>query len=137
MGQIPDALTYVNRVRERAGFGPNSLNAGTLTLARLQNERRVELCFEDHRVWDLKRWRIADQVWNGQANNPVAQVGALYMYRVVRPGDPTRDGKYVFDKLDKAPRIISPRWFQERNYYTFIPQSVLDNNPLITRNPFQ
>ena len=137
LGQTADALTYVNRVRERAGFGPNSLTAGTLTLARLQNERRVELCFEDHRVWDLKRWRIADQVWNGQANNPIAQVGALYMYRVVRPGDPARDGKYVFDKLDKAPRIVSPRWFQERNYYTFIPQSVLDNNPLIVRNPFQ
>lgn len=136
LGQIPDALTYVNRVRERAGFGPNSLTAGTLTLARLQNERRVELCFEDHRVWDLKRWRIADQVWNGQANNPIAQVGALYMYRIVRPGDPA-DGKYVFDKLDKAPRILSPRWFQERNYYTFIPQSVLNNNPLIVRNPFQ
>jgi starch-binding outer membrane protein, SusD/RagB family len=137
LGQTTDALTYVNRVRERAGFGPNSLTAGTLTLARLQNERRVELCFEDHRVWDLKRWRIADQLWNGQASNPIAQVGALYMYRVIRPGDPARDGKYVFDKLDKAPRIIAPRFFQERNYYTFIPQSVLDNNPLIVRNPFQ
>jgi hypothetical protein len=137
LGQIPDALTYVNRVRERAGFGPNSLTAGTLTLARLQNERRVELAFEDHRIWDMKRWRIADQVLNGQANNPVAQVGALYMYRVIRPGDAARDGKYVFDKLDKAPRIIAPRWFQERNYYTFIPQNVLNNNPLIVRNPFQ
>jgi len=122
-------------LRERAGFPANSLT--TLTLAKIQNERRVELAFEDHRVWDLKRWRIADQVWNGQANNPIAQVGALYPYRVIRPGDPTRDGKYVFDKLDKAPRIVSPRRFNEQNYYTFIPQSVRDNNPLITRNPFQ
>jgi hypothetical protein len=137
LGQIPEALTHINKVRERAGFGANSLTAGTLTLAKLQNERRVELAFEDHRVWDLKRWRIADQVWNGSAANPNAQVGALYMYRVIRPGDPARDGKYVFDRLDKAPRIVSPRWFQERNYYTFIPQNVLDNNPLIVRNPFQ
>jgi hypothetical protein len=135
LGQTPKALGYINKLRERAGFAPNSLT--TLTLAKIQNERRVELAFEDHRVWDLKRWRIADQVWNGQANNPIAQVGALYPYRVIRPGDPARDGKYVFDRLDKAPRIQSPRLFREQNYYTFIPQSVRDNNPLITRNPFQ
>jgi starch-binding outer membrane protein, SusD/RagB family len=135
LGQTSKALGYINILRERAGFPPNSLT--TLTIAKIQNERRVELAFEDHRVWDLKRWRIADQVWNGQANNPIAQVGALYPYRIIRPGDPARDGKYVFDKLDKAPRIQSPRNFREQNYYTFIAQSVLDNNPLIKRNPFQ
>jgi hypothetical protein len=135
LGQTAKALGYINTLRERAGFPANSLT--TLSIAKIQNERRVELAFEDHRVWDLKRWRIADQVWNGQANNPIAQVGALYPYRVIRPGDPARDGKYVFDKLDKAPRIQSPRFFREQNYYTFIAQSVLDNNPLITRNPFQ
>jgi hypothetical protein len=135
LGQSSKALGYINTLRERAGFPPNSLT--TLTIAKIQNERRVELAFEDHRVWDLKRWRIADQVWNGQANNPIAQVGALYPYRVIRPGDPARDGKFVFDKLDKAPRIQSPRNFREQNYYTYIPQSVQDNNPLIKRNPFQ
>jgi hypothetical protein len=134
LGDMPTALNYINKLRERAGFPPNSLT--TLTLAKIQNERRVELAFEDHRVWDLKRWRIADQVWNGNANNPIAQVGALYPYRVIH-SDPTKNGKYVFDKLDKAPRIQSPRRFNEQNYYTFIPQSVIDNNPLIERNPFQ
>ena len=135
LGQTVDALKYINTLRERAGFPANSLT--TLTLAKIQNERRVELAFEDHRVWDLKRWRIADQVWNGQANNPIAQVGALYGYRVIRPGDAARDGKYVYDRIDKAPRIQSPRLFREQNYYTYIPHSVRDNNPLIVRNPFQ
>jgi hypothetical protein len=135
IGQTTKALGYINTLRERAGFPPNSLT--TLTIAKIQNERRVELAFEDHRVWDLKRWRIADQVWNGQANNLIAQVGALYGYRVIRPGDPSKDGKYVYDRLDKAPRIQSPRFFREQNYYTYIPQSVQDNNPLIVRNPFQ
>jgi hypothetical protein len=134
LGNLPDALTYVNKVRERAGFGPNSLTS--LTLAKLQNERRVELAFEDHRVWDLKRWRIADQVWNGNSTNTNAVVYALYPYRIIRPGDAARDGKYVYVKL-KAPRFGSPRFFQVQNYYTFIPQNVLDNNPLIVRNPLQ
>lgn len=132
LGQTADALNYVNAVRERAGFGPNSLSA--LTVERLQNERRVELAFEDHRVWDLKRWRIAHQVWNGQANNPDAVVYALYPYRVVRPGHPTHN-KYVFDKI-RAPRFQSPRFFQLGNYYSSIDDNVRNNNPKLVRNPF-
>jgi hypothetical protein len=27
---------------------------------RLRNERRVELCFEGHRFWDLRRWKIGE-----------------------------------------------------------------------------
>jgi starch-binding outer membrane protein, SusD/RagB family len=135
LGMINEALTHVNKVRERAGFGPNSLTS--LTLARLQNERRVELSFEDHRVWDLKRWRIADQVWNGQSSNANAVVSALYPYRVIRPGDAARDGKYIFERISPAPKMRAPRFFREQNYYTFIPQTVMNNNPLIVRNPFQ
>jgi hypothetical protein len=134
LNMMTDALQYVNKVRERAGFGVNSL--ATLTLARLQNERRVELAFEDHRLWDLIRWRQAHIVWNGVNNSPTAVITALYPYRVVRPGDPARDGKYIFEKMT-APRMRAPRFFQVQNYYTFINQNVLDNNPLIVRNPFQ
>lgn len=134
LGQQATALTYINTLRERAGFPANSLTS--IDMNKIRNERRVELAFEDHRVWDLKRWRIADQVWNGQASSPTAVLYALYPYRVIRPGDPARDGKYVFEKF-KAPRFIAPRNFQVQNYYTFIPQYVINNNPLITRNPFQ
>ncbi|GAA4416233.1 RagB/SusD family nutrient uptake outer membrane protein [Nibrella viscosa] len=132
LGQTADALTYVNRVRERAGFAPNSLK--DLTLAKLQNERRVELAFEDHRVWDLMRWRQAHEVWNGSPNNTNAMMYALYPYRVVRPGD-SRDGKYVFVKM-VAPRFRAPRQFQLGNYYSSIDQNVINNNPKIVRNPF-
>lgn len=131
-GKTADALKYVNAVRERAGFGANSLKA--LTIERLQNERRVELAFEDHRVWDLKRWRIAHEVWNGNTNNPDAVIYALYPYRVIRPGHPTHN-KYVYDKL-VAPRFRAPRFFQMGNYYSSIDQVVIDNNPKIIRNPF-
>lgn len=133
LGQTAEALTYVNQVRERAGFPANSLT--TLSRQRLENERRVELAFEDHRVWDLKRWRRAHVLWDGNNSNPNAVMYALYPYRVVRPGDP-RDGKYVFVKL-VAPRFRAPRNFRLGNYYTFIDQGVLNNNPLLVRNPFQ
>jgi hypothetical protein len=132
LGQMEKALMYVNEVRERAGFGENSLTE--LTLEKLQNERRVELAFEDHRVWDLKRWRIAHEVWNGSGSNTDAMAYALYPYRVVRPGHPNHN-KYVYVKM-LAPRFRAPRNFQMGNYYSSIEQVVLNNNPKIVRNPF-
>jgi len=133
LGNEAEALTYVNRVRQRAGFPANSLTS--LTRLRLENERRVELAFEDHRVWDLKRWRRAHVLWNGNSANPNAVMYALYPYRIVRPGD-SRDGKYVFLKL-QAPRFRAPRNFRLGNYYSAINQGVLNNNPKLVRNPFQ
>lgn len=135
LGRPADALTYINPLRARAGFPQNSLTVATLTLDRIRNERRNELAFEDHRVWDLKRWRQADKVWTGNVNNPQDMVYALYPYRVVRPGDPARDGKYVFVKM-VAPRFRAPRFFQNFNYYSSFDQSVINNNPKIVQNPF-
>lgn len=132
LGLTAEALTYINAIRQRAGFPANSLSA--LTIQRIQNERKVELAFEDHRLWDVIRWRIADKLWDGTTTNPDANIYALYPYRIVRPGHPN-DGKYVFDKFI-APRFKAPRFFQPGNYYSFIPQSVIDNNPKIIRNPF-
>ena len=51
-------LEAVNAVRQRAGVVPlpGSIGADEFR-SRLHNERRVELAFEDHRFWDLRRWR--------------------------------------------------------------------------------
>ena len=130
LGQA-DAVKYVNILRERAGYPANSLS--TLNLDVLMNERRIELAFEGHRYFDLKRWRRAHLVWDGDASNPSTMIYALYPYRVV--GGPN-NGKYVFDKM-VAPRFRNPRYFQLANYYTFIPQYVRNNNPKIVPNPFQ
>ncbi|RYE36385.1 MAG: RagB/SusD family nutrient uptake outer membrane protein [Sphingobacteriaceae bacterium] len=136
LGQTADAVTYINPVRARAGFtGANLYNAATLTRDKIRAEFRTEFAFEDHRVWDLKRWRIADQVWNGNATNPNAVVYALYPYRIVRPGDAARDGKFVFVKM-VAPRFKAPRFFQQFNYYSRFDQAIINNNPKIIQNPF-
>ncbi|SFW24663.1 RagB/SusD family nutrient uptake outer membrane protein [Chitinophaga sancti] len=132
LGQTGPALNYINTLRERAGFPANSVTV--LTDERIRNERRVELAFEDHRLWDLKRWRIADKLWNGSSSGADAMIYALYPYRVIRPGN-AHDGKYVFVKM-VAPRFRAPRFFQLGNYYTAIDQSVLNNNPKIIKNPF-
>lgn len=128
------ALSYINEVRERAGFPPNSINAVSLTIERIRNERRVEFAFEDHRLWDVKRWRTAHVLWDGSDSSPNATLFALYGYRIVHPGHPN-DGKYVYDKI-VAPNLRAPRFFQLGNYYSKISQSELNNNPLIIPNPY-
>jgi starch-binding outer membrane protein, SusD/RagB family len=127
-----EALTYVNRLRERAGFPANSLN--TLSLQKIQQERWNELAFEDHRVWDLRRWRTAHLVWDGAPNSTTANVYALYPYRVIRPGHPDHN-KYVFDKFPASIQG-APRFFRPGNYYSEIPTTVIGANPKLVRNPF-
>ena len=107
-----DAVGYVNKLRERAGFPANSLSS--LTIDKIRNERRVELAFEDHRYFDLKRWRIA--------------------YRIVNPGSPD-NGKYIFVRM-RPTRFKKARFFRLANYYSSIEQKALDNNPKLVKNPF-
>lgn len=129
----PEGLGYVNSVRARAGFPANSISV--LTNDIIRNERRVELAFEDHRYFDLKRWRIAHIVWDGTETDPNAVVMGLYSYRVVRPGHPD-NGKYIYARV-RPTRFRRARFFRMTNYYSSIAQDVLNNNPKIVRNPFQ
>lgn len=127
------ALGYINEVREvHGGFPPNSVTF--LTIKTIQNERRIELAFEDHRYFDLKRWRIADQVWNGQDSDPNAVVHGLYPYRIIRPGH-ADDGKYIFERV-RPTRFKKARFFRMANYYSSIDPAVLNNNPKLVKNPF-
>src|SRR5690606_32858475 len=62
-------------------------------------------------------------------------IHALWPYRVVRPGDPDKHNKYVFEKR-VAPRFTQPRFFRLGNYYSSIADNALNGNPLLVRNPF-
>lgn len=56
------ARDAVNAVRERAGMPdlPAGMSKETFE-KRYRNERRVELAFEEHRYFDVRRWKILDQ----------------------------------------------------------------------------
>ena len=54
------ATTQVNDVRNRAGL-PDLV--GIATLADIQQEKRVELCFEPHRWFDIVRWGIGPSLF--------------------------------------------------------------------------
>lgn len=62
------AAQYLTRLRERAGF-TEALTEADITFDRIVHERKVELAYEGHELWDMKRWRLAHLVWNGQNMN--------------------------------------------------------------------
>ncbi|UEG54801.1 RagB/SusD family nutrient uptake outer membrane protein [Mucilaginibacter daejeonensis] len=132
--RITAAVQYINTVRSRGNVQP--LTAGTLTFAKIVNEYRVEFAFEDHRFWDLKRWRLAHTLWNGTLNNPTAQIYSLYPYKVVSPGD-ANNGKWAFIKQISYKRATTPLYFPLTNYYGTIDNSWITNNPKLVINPLQ
>jgi hypothetical protein len=109
------ALAAVNSIRRRATMPnfPASLTKDAFRI-KLRNERRVELAFEDHRFWDIRRWKIADQTKNIYAVNVTRNPNLSLNYEV---------------------KLLETRIFDEnRNYLYPIPQSEIFRNPNIKQN---
>jgi len=72
-GQTALAYTRLKELRARAGIDPGADNNYGMKAnmsqaemrAFIQNERRIELAFEDHRWNDIRRWKIAMTLYNG------------------------------------------------------------------------
>ena len=62
LGEDPEARTYINMVRTRAGM-PDVTESGEALMERCRNERRIELAFEDHRFYDVRRWVIGAEAY--------------------------------------------------------------------------
>jgi hypothetical protein len=133
LGKSSEAAGYLNQIRTRAGLPPKA----AITLQDIRNERRVELALEaDHRYFDVKRWRIAHEIFDGSTNSSTAMMYGLWPYKVYRPGHET-DGKWIFVRRVNTSVIQDPRKFILSNYYTFIPSDALTNNYKLVKNPGQ
>jgi hypothetical protein len=142
LGQPEVAAGYMNEVRQRAGFTID-LAPGEITFDRIVHERKVELAFEGHQLWDLKRWRLAHKVWDGQnlglttnpgkADESSTKPYGLWPYKVYDPGD-ANDGKWIF-KVIVPGKAIGVDRFRLRNYYSEINSDILSRNPKLVQNP--
>ncbi|MEO8885328.1 MAG: RagB/SusD family nutrient uptake outer membrane protein, partial [Mucilaginibacter sp.] len=132
-----DGATFINVLRRRALLG--DIPAGSLTFDEVVNECRVEFAFEDHRLWDMNRWRRSDQYWDGAANSHgTAFATQLYAYVVNIPGNPGgNNGKYIFDRKIAYRRRFIPFLFTRSEYYSDMSTSWLTNNPNWEKNPGQ
>lgn len=89
--ELTETVMGINKVRERAKLTP----IATYSLAALKQERRFELCFENTRFNDLRRWGDAEEalqkqvgvpVKNGNVDGQIKAVGGGYgaRYRVTQ-----------------------------------------------------
>lgn len=117
LGKKEDALACINQIRERAGA--KLYTAGQLTEKAIQKERRMELAFENHTYWDLRRWRIADTEIDNR------QFKGLFPYYIYD------EGKYVFVKEGVGPHYT----FYTKVYYEKIPADEISKNNLLVQNP--
>jgi hypothetical protein len=145
LGQVADAAKYMNEVRARAGL-VTPLTASQITFDRIVHERRVELAFEGHYLFDMKRWRIAHLIMDGNAISAVeiskdlgkatkrnTQPWGLWSYKVYAPGT-ANNGKWIYKPV-KLSRVTGADRFQLGNYYSYIGDDIINNNPKIIRNP--
>src|SRR6478735_316127 len=147
LGDLATAATYINMVRARAGL-ITPLAASDITFDRVVHERRVELAFEGHYFYDMKRWRLAHIVWNGSpmsesdllsnigsATKKNTQPWGLWPYKYYAPGNPN-DGKWIFKETLPGP-VTGSNLFLLGKYYSRINDDVIAANPKIVRQPNQ
>jgi hypothetical protein len=147
LGQTGVAVGYINQVRARAGL-VTPLTGGDLTFDRIVHERRVELAFEGHTLFDMKRWRLAHVVWDGNqmsvtdllsnignARKRNTQPYGLWPYKYYNPGSPNNN-KWLFKEVLPSP-VTGANRFQLGNYYSQIGNDILSANPLIVKQPNQ
>ena len=119
-----DIKIYYDKIRRREGIKmpvlPDGLDQDAVR-QKIRHERRIELAFEDHRLWDARRWMIAadNEMGKGVLNIPLRGLEILN-----RGGVPSY-----------RPIEIEKRNFEPKMYLYPIPQGDLDiagwsQNPL-------
>jgi len=119
----PDASVYeaINSIRSRASVNMPALPAGLSQAEmreRIRHERRIELAFEEHRFYDVRRWMIASQTENEPAQG----------ISIIKNGD----GSFSYT----VTTALAGRAFQEKHYWLPIPRSeILASNNQLEQNP--
>jgi len=116
----PDQEVYnaVEQIRERAGLVPFQLPAGLSQSEMrelIRNERRKELAFEEHRFYDVRRWKIAEAEFN-------KELSAMTIYQT---------GTGIIRQQTPVLKMN----FEERMYLAPIPFSEVIKNPQMIQNP--
>ena len=100
----------INKLRNRPDIQmPEFTEDGEAWVARYERERMVELAFENHRFWDVRRWKK----------------GAQY-FRTIQVAN-------ISAGLQLTRATVSRQW-DDKYYFYPIPQSELKKNPNLTQN---
>lgn len=120
IGDEEGAREALKPVRERAGM-PAVTATGTDLLEAIKNERRIEFAFEEHRYFDVRRWKEAPKYFG-------STVHAITIKKYP-------DGKktYEVDKLRSD--VGGDRKWDDKMYWLPITKAEIDKNPNLVQNP--
>jgi len=123
-GVTTEVYDWLKMIRSRAGIaaGTNGLYGLKAGMTKeemreaIRHERRVELAFEEHRFWDVRRWKIAPQTENAETHGMeiTRAANGSFSYRVI---------------------VIRKHVFTDAMYFWPIPQSELTKSPALQQNP--
>ena len=120
MGQhLDDALLWINDIRSRANI--KQLSLSDLTVDKVRHERRIELAFENHTYWDLRRWRIADKEIETK------------QYTGLCPYFDINKQKYIFEEVAANKYYYT---FDVKMYYERIPDGEIAKNEKLKQKPY-
>jgi starch-binding outer membrane protein, SusD/RagB family len=119
LGEEDEARKYINKIRARAGM-PAVTETGPALVDRYRNERRVELAYEEHRYFDVRRWMIAPQAYENAAGVNVT-------------GDMSADGT-ISNRTYSVIKAQDRAWNQ-RFYLLPIKLDEMNRNTKLIQNP--
>lgn len=122
----------INLVRNRVGMP--AITTGK-TQAELRSivriERKSELAFEGKRLYDIRRWKIAEQVMTGNLLGRIPRGLLASAPAIDENGSPSYDNVSNKDQM----RIIEVRQFDKnKNYLWPIPRIEIDVNDKLIQN---
>lgn len=110
LGNDDVAREYLNKVRSRQSVQmPPVTASGDKLRDKIRNERRVELAFEGHRFFDVRRWGIADETENRD----------LLAMNIQKKDDGTKTYEIT---------LLLKRSFLEQHYLVPIPRTEIDKS---------
>lgn len=113
-----EALQALNDVRGRVGLPSRQTASKEEFMEFVRHERMVELAGEGFRYWDLRRWRLAEEVINGKNVHGV---------KITKT-----DSGFNYEHVDADNG--NKRIFYDRYYHFAIPESERSKNPLCDNN---
>lgn len=118
--QDDEAKYYLNMIRKRAGM-PAITETGEALKSRYRNERKIELSFEEHRFYDVRRWLIAPEVYK-----PIKGVKIIYK---LKPDHTTSQVPTITSS------IVQNRSWDDKAYFFPILRNEMNKNQNLIQNP--
>ena len=132
LGEEGNARDAINQIRKRAGQ-PDITESGAALRDRYRHERRIELVYEDHRFWDVRRWVIGPAAYHQTHAVSVKYFTDATTLDSYRQPDGSTWGTPVYEKIDNP--AGDQRTWDDKCYFFPILRDEMGRNPELIQNP--